>query len=199
MGFGYLLLGYFFQIELTLSSGIDIFPDLWGDLLLFTGLLYLGGYEPPFRKAKLPLLFHLSLSAILLGLQVMGSVFSSSALATLITVMAVLAEGINLYFHFYLFLGIRDVCHRAKYPKGEQRAARNLRIGCIYFPLSLIYRAGLPILGRYTVYFSMVMPLFSLLWVFLNLLLLFSCYRELCPTPTAAPASLKHQKKTHNH
>ncbi len=194
MGFGYLILGYFFSIQLTLSSGIDIFPDLWGDLLMLTGLLHLSGYEPPFRKAMLPLKIHMGLSLLLLGLQVAQS-FSVPAVGTLATVVAVLAQGIYLYFHFYLFLGIRDLCHRAKYPMGERRSARNLRLACVYFPLSFLYIAGLPVLGRYTVYFSLIMPLLSLAWVFLNLFLFFSCYRELCPGAPTGSSPEKHQKK----
>ena len=180
MGFGYLLLGYFFEISLEINGGIDIFPNLWGDLVMLAGLISLHGYEPQFDYAKRPLYLHLGASAGLLALQVAAS-YLGGILTVLCTALASLCVLLNAWFHCHLLLGMRDICLRADVPSVVRAVKRNLYFGTVYYPLLLLYTAGLPLFGRYTAIFSMLMPLFSLVWIVCNFLPLFSCYRFLCP------------------
>jgi hypothetical protein len=89
---------------------------------------------------------------------------------------------------------MRDICLRAEVPSVVRAVKRNLYLGTVYYPLLLLHTAGIPLFGRYTVFFTMMMSLLSFIWVALNFISLFSCYRYLCPGKSD-PTPPKQQKK----
>ncbi len=177
MGFGLLLIGYAFSLRMELANGFDVFPNLWGILLLLASMFLLGRYQKPFRQARLPLYCRFVAEALILLCLFFPQ---SSAFLWIARIARGVSVALDAWFHYHMLLGLYAICMQVKLPNMAHKAQRNLQFAVIYFPLALIYALALPILGRYTVYFSVFFPLIELLFVLLNLWRIFACYQNIC-------------------
>jgi hypothetical protein len=177
MGFGLLLIGYAFSLRVELANGLDIFPNLWGISILLAAMFLLGRYQAQFRQARLPLYIRFGVEAAILVCLFFPQ---SNAFFWIARIARGVSVALDAWFHYHLLLGLYAICTQVKLPKMAGKAQRNLQFAVIYFPLALIYALALPILGRYTVYFSVIFPLVELIFIFLNLFRIFACYQNIC-------------------
>ncbi len=177
MGFGVLLIGYAFSLRVELANGMDVFPNLWGILLLLSSCYLLGRYRSEFRQARLPLWLRLFIEAATFTLILCPQAWW---VRLAVRILRGISVALDAWFHYHLLVGLYGICTQVKLPQMAAKAKRNLQFAVIYFPLALVYALSLPVLGRYTVYFSVFFPLVELLFIFLNLWRIFSCYQNIC-------------------
>ncbi len=177
MGFGILLFGYTFAFRTELANGLDVFPNLWGVILLLSAMFLLGRYQAPFRAARLPLYFRLAVECGLLALLFCPQ---NATVAIIARVLRALSVAFDAWFHYHLLVGLYAICTQVNLPRMAKKARRNLTIATVYFPLALVYASALPIFGRYTPHFSLLFLPAELLWIFFNLFLIYTCYQNIC-------------------
>lgn len=182
MGFGLLFIGYLFTFRIaTQSSGFDFLPDIVGYLIMFAGLSKLALYGKGFRYAKLlliPLIAAGGVTLVFQSLDLAG--YSLNEIFTDISQATDIVTQIFLFaFHVALFVGIRDIARETDLPKVAFRAVRNLSITVFYYLVVLLSR--LPVLGALPQrYVGLFVFLLGILWILMNLVLIFSCYMRIC-------------------
>ncbi len=197
MGFGILLFGYTFAFRTELANGLDVFPNLWGILLLLSAMFLLGRYQAQFCRARLPLYCRLVIECALLALLFCPQ---NAVIAIVTRVLRALSVALDAWFHYHLLVGLYAICTQVHLPRMATKARRNLTIALFYYPLALIYASALPIFGRYTPQFSLIFLLLELIWIFFNLFLIYTCYQNICLAKDnqrleLPPTHQKNQKK----
>ena len=185
MGFGYLLIGYLitFVLYVTVNSlGFGGLALLLGYGVMFYALNTLTLYQRAFAYAKwvqLPLavtaLYAISESAaeyLFVKLPFVNP-----------TVSTVLSWGtflLQIFFNIALLYGIRVLAREVGLMHIAVKAVRNSVFVGLYAVLMLI--AKLPFLSEEQLaYLSLPVTLLLMVWVVLNLLLLVSCAKNICP------------------
>lgn len=180
MGFGWLFVGYFFVQVMALYSPLS-FAMLAGYPMIIMGLWHLAHYHPRFAFA-----FYFSLASLPFALYF--SLFSFSQLG--LPISDALFEGLLYeiaqwgYFvfliglHLLLLYAVAGLTGELRLILLQSNAWRNMIIVALFFVLDFLAR--MPFLSEQRTLLALPLLLLRLCYIFLNLLLIFKCYRNIC-------------------
>ena len=197
MGFGWLLVGYFFANVMSLYSPLS-FAMLAGYPMMIMGLWRLAPYHTRFRYAfygsfiSLPFAIYFSLYAFSqLGFQevafLSGGFYSTVEWSYF---------AFSLLFHALLLYAIAGLTAELGLVALQGNAWRNLIFVVLYYLVDGFARLPIAWISALQGYFSLVLILLRLSTLLLNMYLIFKCYRYICPEEE--DSSYKRQKKTSN-
>lgn len=181
MGFGWLMVGYFFASVVSLYSPLAM-AMLVGYPLMIVGLRLLAPYHKYLKLAffssflSLPFALYFGLDAFA-KVGMIPSFLPASIFATVEWV----------YFIFYFLFGalilyaLSALCGELALVRWQSTALRNLLVLAFTFVLDLIARLPFGFIQSVSAYVGLLVLLLRLIIVFLNLYLFFGCYRYICP------------------
>lgn len=192
MGFGLLLIGYFFLMSLPLN-GIDILPDIIGYLIMLSALNALVKHCPKnngFIRARLTVFPTAALSIAVLGCQLAAAsgMLTSGLekyLVNPIKTLYTIAIGV---FHVFLLLGIFQLSCEVELKKLTNRSRRMIVLTAVYYLCEMLSLLGLtkpiaaltPNPDRVLSYINASVYAIGNLWLFLTWALIFTCYMRIC-------------------
>ena len=199
MGFGWLTIGYFFvatvsMTALSLQSPLAI-GILAGYPMMVFGLYLLAHYHRYFRVA-----FYTSLPTLLLAVYYAFQALAQFGLSVpLITSAASTVSWLHFAWHslltFLFLLGIADLCRELGLMRHRINAWRNVFLFALTTLLDFISRLPIGFIQTYQGYFLTPALLVRLAVVFLNLHLLFSCFRDICSADEGIVESERKRRK----
>ncbi len=176
MGFGLLLFGYLMMISVPFH-GVDVFVDLVGFLFILAAMRKLEAYNIYFLRCKQTAVVMCGVGLLTLITQVM-SIFV--ALPEAVTTAAALINAAGmLVLHYFMLHGIRSIARYTELPKWSAKAERNWFLTVVYYAavLALMIPAVKDFMG---VYFNLPVYVLGLVWLGLNIWLIFNCYVRIC-------------------
>ncbi|MBO5273882.1 MAG: hypothetical protein J6I45_04635 [Clostridia bacterium] len=176
MGFGLLLFGYLMLITVPFH-GVDVFVDLVGFLFILAAMKKLEAYNIYFLRCKQTAVVMCGVGALTLITQVMSFFVTLPGIVT--TAAALINAAGMLVFHYFMLHGIRSIARYTELPKWAAKAERNWSITVIYYVavLALMIPAVENFAGPY---FSLPVYVLGLVWLGLNIWLIFNCYARIC-------------------
>ena len=174
MGFGLLLLGYLFAIDI-ISCNL-LFP---AGALMFYALSKLSFVNKSFEKAKyylLPLMGIGFASVILLCL----SMTSGKEYALWYSYLGALSKLFMLLFLLKLLSGIRQLSVELSLKNLEIRAFRNQFYAFIFYIPAFLVQFDFGKHGVFLAYLTVIFVFIGFIIYFMNAKLLFDCYRIIC-------------------
>lgn len=194
MGFGWLIIGYFFASVVSLYSPLS-FAMLAGYPMMILALYKLAPYQRRFRTAlgvsicSLPFAIYYALYA-----------FSQLGMGTLSLFGEPLWSVVEWCYFAYSFLllllllgAILTLCRDLYLLKLQGNAMRNMLLLGVTYTMDLVGR--LPISGDIRGFFALIALFMRLIVIFLNLYLFYGCYRYICPEGEEMAQSIKSQRK----
>ena len=185
MGFGYLLIGYLitFVLYITMNGlGVGGLALLLGYGVMFYALNTLTLYQRAFAYAKwvqLPLAAT-ALYSLLSSLSELLSIKIPVVTPVITSVFEWITFLLMVFFNIALLYGIRMLAREVGLMHIAIKAVRNSFFVGLYAVLMLI--AKLPVLSdAVKAYLTLPIVMLDVLWVVLNLLLLVSCAKNICP------------------
>ena len=196
MGFGFLLIGYFFLIFYPLDS-VGILPNLSviGCIFMFAALKRLTRFCPdnkPFRAAKISLV---PLAALSFAMLVINAVKSSGKLTDELRLycaepLSIAAKLTVCVFTVLLFVGIYRLSNEVELPKLASAASRRVTVTGVWGAamafsgvFAIVITAGVQVsavLSGAIFYIGLLSMLLEYVCVIINLALIFSCYARIC-------------------
>ncbi len=177
MGFGILLFGYFVMFAFSISQ-VYFFADIIGAGIVLYAFSKLSEYNRYFVGAMWGCLAFLALCAVNAASLMFELYDPAGNIALTVNVAKAVAA---CAMHIPMFLGTRGISLGADADKLVHTAERNLTLTIIYYVLYLAVLAASPLLGDMTQYISTVVYLYSIVCIFLNLVLFYKCFGILCP------------------
>lgn len=201
MGFGWLLIGYFFANMMSLYSPLS-FAMLVGYPMMIIGLYHLAHYHVKFQYcwylsfASLPLAVYFALySFSQFGLGLDWAMLAGTFFQT----MEWVYFAFSLAFHGMLLYAIAGLSGELKLIALQGNAYRNLIMVGLYYAIDLVARLPISFIRQHQAYFSFPLILLRLLFLLLNMLLIFKCHRYICPEGDEyMPVSLKKDAKSYD-
>lgn len=184
MGFGFLFIGYLltFLLYLTLQAlGFGSLALLGGYALMLYALTKLCRFHASFSLAKWSLI-PLLLTGIYRLLQDADTLFLwnvAFAGDTVAAVMDWVEFCLSVLFQFALLYGIRMLADGVELKKISAAAMRNTIVYGIYAALYIV--GNLSFAASFRQYLTFSTVLFNIAWLALNLLLIVSCAKNICP------------------
>lgn len=180
MGFGYLVVGYFFATNFVYES----LTALPAALLMLPGIRRLALYNRPLRGALYLLYFLLvvSLAAFLAEAGRMANLLSSTTFSALHTLLTPALAFAYLLFTATLLSGIAELAQETELEKQYLRARRNRALTVLAYGLCILLSLPFDTDGYAKICAAASLPvlLFRFAVTILNLLLFFSCYMYIC-------------------
>lgn len=185
MGFGYLLFGYLttFLLQIVAANlGFGGLAYLAGCLLMLCGLWNLNHYHSAFAYAKW-LTFPLIATAVydtlgdLNELFLWGASFFGGRVDTAVGWVMFL---LLIVFNLSMLYGIRMIAKDLGLLQMTAASVRNSFFVALYALLYLMGNMPLPFLDSVRIHLTVPIELCLLIWIFLNLLLLVSCNKNIC-------------------
>ncbi len=181
MGFGWLMVGYFFVSVVALYSPLAM-AMLVGYPLMIVGLRLLAPYHKYLKLAFFSSLLSLPF-ALYFGIDAFGKVGMMPVI--LPAALFATVEWIYFIFHFLLsaliLYAVCALCGELSLIRWQSAALRNLLVLAFTFALDLIVRLPIGFIQSISGYVGLLVLLLRLITVFLNIYLLFGCYRYICP------------------
>ena len=184
MGFGWLLIGYFFVNIMSLYSPLSVIM-LVGFPMMIYGLYQLAPYHRYFRFSfyysflSLPFAFYFSAYGFS---QLFSSLQNTSAFS------GALYNGMewgyfvfSLGFHLLLLLSIAGLTDELELRSVQSSAWRNLIMVGLYYLIDGFARLPIAWIEENRNLFSLSVILLRLCYVLFNQYLIFQCYRHICP------------------
>lgn len=183
MGFGWLLVGYFFANVMSLYSPLS-FAMLAGYPLMIFGLFHLAHYHTRFQLCfyvsfvSLPFAVYFALYGFAqLGLGDTLTFLTGSFLQTVEWCYFVFA----FLFHALLLYAVAGLTGELELVGLQGNAYRNLIFVALYYLIDMIKRLPISFIQTNKGYLAMPLILLKLVFVLLNMILLFKCHRYICP------------------
>lgn len=195
MGFGWVFIGYFFANVMAVYSVLS-FAMLVGYPLMVIGLYKLAPYHVRFRS-----LFFFSLASLPFAIYYGAYGFSMLGFAALDGIFAAGVFNVvqwcyfifNIVFHALLLYAIAGIGAELGLFSIQSTAWRNLILTALCYAVDLVAR--LPVTAAIQPYFIVPLLLLRLMTVFLNLYLIYRCYRHICSEEENSVASEPIKKK----
>lgn len=176
MGFGLLLFGYLMMLNVPFH-GVDVFVDLVGFLFIFAAMKKLEAYNIYFLRCKQTALVMCGVGLLTLIVQV-TSIFVVLPTAATSIVSLLNAVGM-LIFHYFMLRGIRSIARYTELTKWASKAERNWHLTVLYY--AAVLALMIPAVKDYAgAYFSLPVYVLGLVWLGLNIWLIFNCYARIC-------------------
>ena len=176
MGFGLMFVGYFFTYLISLA----LVPKILGYAIMTWATVKLSAFDIKFKKC-LPVLGGLILvSTYILAGDILKYLSLDLAVfdGMFLTVVSLAEEALVVAFHVFLMLAVADIAKNTGLEKIRFKAMRNLLVICVA-ELAYTVFSFLPTNETLQTIFSIVVIL-RFVWIFLDLVLLASCYRLIC-------------------
>ena len=194
MGFGVLLAGYALAFAFTLSS-VYFFADVLGGLMMAYACSKLAAYD---RRFRLPMIASAVYAAAAVAGALRRFVFGSSS-ALFDRVYDAAYAAIVVVLHFALFYAIVSITRDLKLKRITMKARRNLIFMIVFYTLQALAQLFGDHLSenypKFTAYLFRFILIFQLLLVFVNLLLIGSCLKNIGEegedAPDPEPSKLK--------
>lgn len=177
MGFGILFFGYFIMFAFSISQ-VYFFMDIIGAVVVIYAFSKLSEYNRYFVHAMWGCLAFLLLCAVNAASLMFDLYDPAGNIALAVNIAKAVAA---CAMHIPMFLGTRGISLGADAAKLVRTSERNLTLTMIYYVLYLVVLAASPLLGGATQYVSTVVYLYSIVCIFLNLVLFYKCFGILCP------------------
>ena len=180
MGFGWFLVGYFFVSVVSIYSPIS-FMMLAGYPMMIFGLLQLAPYQRYFRVAfyfsfvSLPFALYYSVY----GLGKMG--FSMPAVDAAFATVEWVYFAFTLLFTALWLFAVFSLCRELGHAKLLAGATRALIFFAAAQIMELVARLPIGFVQANSGYFALPAILLRLVTIFLNIYILYLCYRYVCP------------------
>ena len=184
MGFGLLLIGYFFAYTVTVGLGNYLFAGmLIGGFIMFLGLCELRKYSPAFIYAivaniALLLLSFCETAAWLETMLGFSLGLSESGVQTVFNWIKLL---IDIAFNISMLYGIADISRRVDYPETRTKAYRNMVFVGVYNAAQLLMIMPIGIFESDKSFFMTLLMFLQLIYTVVNSILIFKCYAMICP------------------
>ncbi len=180
MGFGWLLVGYFFVAVMSIYSPLS-FAMLAGYPMMIYALFQLAPYHRYFRAnfffSFLSLPF--ALYYALYGLGQMG--FSVPSVGSVFETVEWIYFAFSLLFMAILLFAVFSLCRELGHARLLECATRSLIFFALAQVADLVGRLPVSFVRTYQGYFALPAVLLRLIVIFLNLYLMYQCYRYICP------------------
>ena len=180
MGFGWLFIGYFFAYIMSVYEVLS-FAMLAGFPMILMGLYKLAPYHTAFRSlfyysfASLPFALYFGVYGFSqLTFSEMGGIFVGGFLDAVTWCYF----GFSLLFHALLLYAVAQLAAELKLFSIQSAAWRNMILTMLYYLVDLVAR--LPFLSAYQGYFALPVILLRVITIFLNIYLIYQCYRHIC-------------------
>ena len=176
MGFGYLLIGYFMAFAFSVAN-VYFFFDIIGGAVMLIGLSKLAPHGRNFLRAMWLDIVYTLLCLARVVLLLLG-VFPTDGIA--VTVSGVLIAAVSLVLQFFILAGIYFLAGGVELEKEQNHAKRNILFIFLYYLLYIAAYFLTPYLGAIANFVSLAVTVFGFVVLFVNLLLIHSCYCRIC-------------------
>lgn len=180
MGFGWLLVGYFFVAVMAIYSPLS-FAMLAGYPMMVYGLYQLAPYHRYFRVSFFFSLLSLPFAGYyaLYGLGQMG--FSMPSVSAIFAGVEWVYFVFSMLFMALLLFAIFSLCRELQHARLLASATRALCFFALAQAVDLTGRLPVSFIMENQGYFALPAVLLRLIVIFLNLYLIYQCYRYICP------------------
>ncbi len=199
MGFGPLFLGYLFIYSFS-YKGFDILPDAIGFIIMYFGLKKLSEYGYGFEILKKYIYALFPSSLITLVLQIFT--FTGHSKGQMTNIWNCIYIPLMLVFNLMLLISIKNIANDLELKVVKVRAVRNIILTVIYYSLTLFFTLPIPFIESLKTLLTekyalgIVLYILGYAWLFLNTILIFSCYMWICKEgDEEMPVSDKKSKK----
>lgn len=192
MGFGLVLIGYFFMLNLPVG-GIDILPDIVGCLIMLSGVSKLILHcrdNNGFAYSRLVLYASAVLSIVILGCQFAetSGMLTEWLKQYFYKPMSFLYTAAIGLFHVTFFVGIFKLAKEVGLPKIANRSRRMLVLTLLYYICEFLSVTGITnIISSLSESHDMVLSYINLtiyilgsLWMLFTFALILTCYMRIC-------------------
>ena len=175
MGFGLLLLGYFTVLGVLPTSFVYnsymIAVPIIGAVMMFVAFHRLQAYNIYFKSMK-----YICGSYILLlaGLAPFLIIYHSDMPDSFLYVSKALRIFLLFVFHYFLLYAVNSLAKQIDNPKIIRASRRNIYATYSYFIICVL--ALFPVRGIYAIYFQVFSMVFGIIYYFLIIVNIFSCY-----------------------
>lgn len=182
MGFGFLTVGYVFLLDFFVPGGtFDYLPNFIGYIIMLIGLMKLSVYNRWFRNAKILLypLIPVGVALFVYDIIKAAGIASDGSVQTVFSYIGIASALLCFAFHIVLLKGIIEIAKETELTKISSRALRNLFVTMLYY-FFYMTRDAVPADENARRIISLVVSLFGVLVIFLNTVLIISCYMRIC-------------------
>lgn len=181
MGFGTLFSFYIVSFILSFNSYGSLFR-LVGYLGMLMGLWELQQYQKTFLYAvyTVPAMVAVAVYQSCMLLESSFGISVPFVSETLTSVFGYADYAVQLIFHAALFYAVWCIAREIGLPKIMQGVARNAVVMALYYLMYLIALLPMEWVAVYRQYVGGIMILYPLLWAFLNVWLIYTCYKNIC-------------------
>lgn len=183
MGFGILFIGYLLTFFLSLVPVFGFVVRLAGCALMAIALLRLREYGREFRYplwASYLLMVYCIYSFVSNGLDELAI-----EKPAFFDILAKAEPWVSLFtatvLNAALLYAVYVIASRLELPKIRNAAIRNAIIVTIYFIIGVLYVSPLSKNENFVKYIGLPMILLQIIWIILDLAVIFSCYMYICP------------------
>ena len=174
MGFGIMFFGYFITYIMALNA-YGAFFRFAGYLAMAYGAQKLSEYQRSFTWS--------AYASLLLALMSVVRIVSDYTLlipSAFLDVFVYIEAAVVLIYHVLLLLSIRQIAKETEVDKIEGRAVTNIFFISLYFLLYAIGMLPTSFSESYEQNMALPITLLYLAWIILDLVLLLSCYSNIC-------------------
>lgn len=176
MGFGYLLIGYFLAFAFSLAS-VYVFFDIIGGAVMLIGLAKLAPHGRNFLRAMWLDVIYALMCLLRVVLLILG-ILPPEGIA--VTVLGIGIAVVSLVLQFFILAGIYFLAGQVELDKEQNCARRNILFIILYHLAYVAAYFLTPYMGVAANFVSLAITVFGFVVLFLNLLLIHSCYCRIC-------------------
>ena len=184
MGFGLLLIGYFFAYTVTVGLGNYLFAGmLIGGFVMFLGLSELRKYSPAFIYAVIAdiALLLLSFCETVAWMEPMLGFSIGFSNANVQTIFDWIKLVVDIAYKIAMLYGIADISRRVDFHETRTKAYRNMVFVGVYNAVQLLMILPIGIFESDKSFFMTLLMFLQLIYTVVNLILIFRCYAMICP------------------
>ena len=174
MGFGIMVFGYFITYIMALNT-YGVYFRFAGYLMMAYSAKKLSEYESSFVWSE-----YTSLALSLMSAARIFADFTQLLPVRLIDALAYADAALVLVYHVLLLLAIRAIAKDTESDKIKANSIRNLFFIGVYYLLYLFAILPTPLKASYEENMGLPILLLNLAWIILDLILLISCYSQIC-------------------
>ena len=179
MGFGILLVGYFFAYLMANISPAFAFA---GAYLMILGAIKLKDYNTKFSYVIYPsgAIMLIALKDTVLDiLSIFGTEPAFFGLPAVETVFNLMQIGAAVLLHLTLYLAVADIASEVGVDKIRVSAWRNLWFFIAYTAICAVRYLPISYGDVFLSYLNLIIRFMQLLWIFFSIFMLFSCFRNI--------------------
>lgn len=174
MGFGIMFFGYFITYIMALNQ-YGAFFRFAGYLTMAYGAKKLSEYQASFMWSG-----YVSVLLTLMSVLRIVSDYTLIIPMAFLDAFVYVEAALVLIYHILLLLAIRQIAKETEVDKIEGRAVTNIFFISLYFLLSVIGMLPTSFSESYEQNMALPITLLYLAWIILDLVLLLSCYSNIC-------------------